>query len=71
MCDECVDAHRLEGTIEIHAGPLEITSVQELFGGKPLPPGIESILENSTFCKKAPRLIRRENLRRVYLVPKD
>ena len=71
MCDECVDAHRMDATIEIVDGPSEITSVDDAFEGKSLPPEIQAALEKPTFCKKARRLISHSDLRRVYLVPKN
>ena len=71
MCDECVDAHRLDAAIEIVGGPSDITSISDAFEGRPLPPDIKAILEKPTFCTKARRLINQNNPHRIYLVPKD
>jgi hypothetical protein len=69
MCDDCVDAHRLEGTVEIIAGPSDIRSVHDVFADKALPVAIKSIVEKPTFCKTSRRLISQQNLSRIYLVP--
>jgi len=69
ICNECSDAHRLNGSVDLLAGPTEITSLHNIFDGEPLPFEIKSILAKSAVCKKTNRPTIQNNSKRIFLVP--
>ena len=67
FCDECLLPHPMGVILNLADGPVEITTVGEVFRDQRVPREVAILTDNQTQCPKTRRLYTQQDLERVYL----
>lgn len=69
FCNECSNVHPMRIRIARDDGPVEKTSIGDLFKGKELPQDIVNMKNNMTICPNTGNAFIQEDNDQVFLVP--
>ena len=69
FCDECFETHSMGITLPLDDGPADMASIEDTYHGKPLPPQLATLTNNTLWCPvKETETVQKDN-DQVFLVP--
>jgi hypothetical protein len=68
FCDECLDTHPMDTTLDLPDGTTDVASVAETYAGKELPTSLINMMNKPTRCPNTARFFRQSDNSHIFLV---
>jgi hypothetical protein len=70
LCPRCGRVHRLSNDFRLNGGPARPGNLAELYEDRPLPPKLERLLREKTWCHFTAEWVGVDDRARVFLLPR-
>jgi hypothetical protein len=68
-CDDCEKTHSMGVSVVLNDGPPEKTSIEVVYAGKSIPPGLGIMLRNVVKCPKTGKIFQQTDNSKIYIAP--